>query len=510
MQQGDPSSSSSSRLMASQRALGRSYLTTNRPRLPNKIEHLLTSTFLGHRTASTNISSLPDNILCMIFHTVVFSPTRRSLGYKTPLTYERCSSPFPILHVCLKWRRLMIGMGEVWRSIFIQSPSEKHIQRTALWMQYAGKNPLRITVITSPTPSEEEQEYLHAILDILATKLEFWNAVVFEFNGRLPPSFTDHMKNLRKSPQPSLKNFFLHLPPNPREVLQVLSIWESVNAMPSLRAFRWDCAHTPGLQLSPRLETLDLSSPIALDDLLARLSPCKNLSSLRVRKITAPSDGFNPDALARVKFPHMRDLVLEAVDTDLAPLLEHLSTPNLVVLGLKNIQHGLFAPVSRLCKHTAGSLYAVSLAFAQPPAEDDVQDWLWMPQFQELSMLSMLGVRLTDTILDTLTLPAHTTAMAPCLPRLEGLHLGTVRTDVDSAAVLRMLGSRFWPPPPACAMHEMDGVNVDQERTQLKKAAILVSEAAHTPQLKRYQTMFEQSVASTPGWGDRELEFEVV
>lgn len=252
-------------------------------------------------------------------------------------------------------------MGEIWGSIFIQSPSQKHIDRTSIWMRHASDRPLRITIVTSPTPSPEEQGHLHTIIEILASRLGNWHAVVFEFNGRMPPSFAHHINELRKIPQPSLKNFFLHLPPNPREVLQVLSIWESVNAMPSLRAFRWDCAHTPGLQLSSRLETLDLSSPIALDDLLLRLAPCRNLGSLRVRKITAAEDGFNHDALPQLEFPNLRDLVLETHDTDLTLLLEHIAAPSLVVLGLKNIRHELFPAVSRLCRHTSNTLYAVSL-----------------------------------------------------------------------------------------------------------------------------------------------------
>ncbi|KAF9522857.1 hypothetical protein CPB83DRAFT_863919 [Crepidotus variabilis] len=498
-------------------------------------------TSIATNECSAAIHQLPTDLLVRIFtYALDYSPSAPQAAvdpFVSPtFTWNHLETPFSLSHVCHRWMETVNSTKQLWHSISIYRPDSRHIYRTALWMMRADTHPIRVALTQSLSPSAVEEEATAKLLEILAHRILTWKAFEIKVTGPSLPKpllkcFTDLqdamvMDENKSLPQPILSNVavtldFNYRPPkhwrtivdNNSPILPTYNLFNLIQTLPSLKFLHWNGRFTPGPSFSHTLETLELHSPISVEEFMERIPSCQQLQQLYVHHLTKPNAViFTPDLMEtdtdmdvdfaptpRKPLPKLRRLGI-ASRMQISPILRGLSTPKLLVLELESRETIEPVDVHNFLQESGCSLQAFGLWPRQLNA-DDVAKWLKMKELQSVAGFKMLGVEVNDRILKMMNRPCledepefdddsnpRTSLIGHTLfPELKELILGSCNTNIDVGILQRMLGSRFWTVPDVTRTTGEQMEFPPIPKTELRRAEVVVRDL--TVDLIKYADM---------------------
>ncbi|KAF8149123.1 hypothetical protein B0H34DRAFT_195939 [Crassisporium funariophilum] len=451
------------------------------------------------------INDLPAETLGMIF-LEIFEPCgkRDFTPRSTPFFSPECPvDPFYLGQVCRWWRGVTFLTKKLWSHITIVHPKPIHLARAKMWVERAGKYPLAVIISQSKDPSEEEYNTTESLFTDVFCHPELWLKFGVSINGRIPRGFLPSLEKIAKAEIPRLEEACVVLGSRLNgsqhekgEELRIKEIWNVLQDIPSLIGLLWHAPYASGTNLSHSIKNLDLESFISVDAFLHQFCSAVNLQNFIIRDLSKrssrtimPERALLPENAPHIVFPHLFALKIKT-ELDIRQSLQRLVLPSLRYLslagsGLRNYNYrdivALFCRSQ--CKISAFYLQCRGLT------EDEVIEWMNMPQLCDIHSLSLLAVNITDSLLLALHRPARHGSQACYFKKLKHLVIGTYSPHIDAGNLLQMLESRFWTVPSVSGQ--------DLPETELESAIIIVK--SKTSEMKVYQDELIERVKSTTG-----------
>lgn len=173
---------------------------------------LCSSRIAAYKATRSPLRRLPAEIVTLIF--VQLCPEKivlfRTRGARYPLSHLILPEPLLVSQICAGWRRLALGMPNLWNSLAIDFPLTNSTQLpilnlATLWFSRSGKTPLEIEFITHTTIASADvtdgaiPDFIHSYLSrfrkiSLALPME----ILHDTSSRIRRPFGD---NLIETPQ---------------------------------------------------------------------------------------------------------------------------------------------------------------------------------------------------------------------------------------------------------------------------------------------------------------------